>query len=335
MTGGSPQDEHAARLLGSAATGAAAHDLGPQLEPAIRAACQGRLNEVHWFRTDWQIGGAATAYATYDDGHGPRDVVVKLPVGYREYRTLTALGDCGAPTPRIAAHGMELGGYDFAWVVMERLPGNPASAHLHKDIFEALSAAAAQFYRHAAERWPLDEGKPPPDWEGLLDRARKELKSNHVADAQRWNDAVRHVHKALPRLLGAWNGRPINTWCHGDLHPGNLMRRESPSPWGEPGYVLLDFAETHAGHWVEDAVYLERIYWGRPQVLDGVKPVSMIAKARRAAGLDASDDYATIANIRRALMAATVPAFMHQEGHPKYLHAALEVVERMLPLVAK
>ncbi|HVZ93050.1 MAG TPA: phosphotransferase, partial [Phycisphaerales bacterium] len=124
-------------------------------------------------------------------------------------------------------------------------------------------------------------------------------------------------------------------WCHGDLHPGNLMRRDGASAWGPEGNVLLDFAETHPGHWVEDAVYLERIYWGRPQALNGVKPVQLIAKARRAIGLDANDDYATLANVRRVLMAATSPAFMHHEGRRPYLHAAIEVLEKTLPQVAK
>lgn len=339
MTGaaanGSANDGSAFERLAAEHLGGAAHDLGPQLEPALKHACNGRLSDVRWFRTDWQIGGAATAYATFRTESGPRPVVVKLPVGFREYRTLTGLCDTAAPTPRVAQHGMELGGYDMAWIIMERVPGDPLAAHRHKDVFELLAAAAAEFYKHAAERWPLDAGKEPPDWSALLTKARRELKDNHVADASRWIEGVKHVQKLLPRLTSAWSARPINCWCHGDLHPGNLMRRDDTSPWGPPGTVLLDFAETHCGHWVEDAVYLERLYWGRPQSLDGLKPVSLIAKARRTAGLDASDDYATLANIRRVLMAATVPAFMHQEGHPRYLQAALEVMERTLPMVGK
>jgi hypothetical protein len=32
-------------------------------------------------------------------------------------------------------------------------------------------------------------------------------------------------------------------------------------------------------------------------------------------------------------MAASVPAFLEHEGHPRYVHAALEVLEKLLPIV--
>lgn len=320
-------------------TAAGAHDLGPALEPALLHACEGRLTDVRWFRTDWQIGGAATAYGRYAvDWHAePLDVVIKLPVGPREYRFLTGLCETDAPTPRVARHGAELNGYDFAWVVMERLPGNPPSAHLHKDVFERLTEAAASFYLHCGRRWALEAAPPPPDWAQLLDRARESLHANpDVPQCQQWIKAIKHTQRALAKLVSMWSARAINTWRHGDLHPGNCMERPENSPWrARPGYVLFDLAETQPGHWVEDAVYLERIYWGRPEALDGVKPVSLLARARRGLGLDTSDDYATLANVRRVLMAATSPAFLHHEGKPAYLHAALATLDRLLPLVTR
>jgi hypothetical protein len=88
----------------------------------------------------------------------------------------------------------------------------------------------------------------------------------------------------------------------------------------------------HAGHWVEDAVYLERLYWGRAEKLHGIKPVSMLAKFRRESGQEASDDYASLAHVRRVLMGSTAPAFLEREGHPRYLRAALENVEKSLPI---
>ncbi len=286
------------------------------------------------------MGGAATAHAVFDgkpesNPHlppAPRPVVVKLPLGPREHRILTGLGATSAPTPRVLASGRELGGYDFAWVVMERLDGLPLSAHLHKEVFDHVIDAVVRFSRHAADLWPLDPPPPGPDWSDLLDRSRRALKDNPgVPNIQQWASAAKRASRALPHLLDLWDSRSINTWCHGDLHPGNCMRRTDGQLWAaDPGFVLFDFAEVHAGHWVEDAVYLERLYWGRPQVLEGVKPVSLLARARRNAGLETGDDYGTLADIRRLLMGVTAPAFLHREGYRAYMDAALQIVERLL-----
>lgn len=316
-----------------------AHDFGPQLEPALLEACGGRLSDIRWFRTDWQRGGAATAFAMADLGEHPaddvREVVAKLPVGPREYLALTGLDSTGGPSPKIAFHGKELGGWDMAWVVMERLPGNPLAAHLHKGVFEELAEAAAKFYKCAEMAWPSVEAKTEWDWAGLLDRARESAKINPIPQAQSWANHIHEVQRALPRLLDVWLKRNARTWCHGDLHPGNLMQRPEGSSWGEPGGVLLDFAEMHCGHWVEDAVYMERQYWAKPEALDKVKPVSMLARARRKHGLETGDDYATLASIRRVLMASVTPAFLERDGHPKYLTAALGVLDRVFPTLTK
>lgn len=308
-----------------------AHDLGPQLEPLLLQSCAGRLSRVRWFRSDWQLGGAATAYADFNPAEGPsREVVVKFPIGPREYHVLTALGSAPAPTPRVPMHGEHLGSHDIAWVVMERLPGTPVAAHLHREVFPHLVDAAARFHRACEGRVRV---APPRalDWPTLLERAKELLRANpNTPHAQEWIAAVKHTVKSLPKLLSIWDSRPMNTCCHGDLHPGNCMERPADSTWGEPGHILFDFAEAHAGHWIEDAVYLERLYWARPHLLDGVQPLSLIVKARRSLGLDTSDDFTTLADARRVLMAATSPAFLDREGHPAYLNAALEILERVL-----
>ncbi len=308
------------------------HDLGPRLEPGLLKACGGRLGDLHWFRSDWQYGGAATAYGAWaDDAGRARQVVVKYPISEREYQVLTKLAALDAPTPRVVAHGGRLGDEAIDWVVMERLPGNPAAAHLHKEVVPHLIEAAARFYKAGDGRIDVDPPAKKPDWHALLERAREAIHDNpQIPHAANWAAAVRHVMKSLPRLLAIWESRTMNAVCHGDLHPGNCMERPAGSPWGPPAYVLFDFAETHRGHWVEDAVYLERMYWARPQVLDGIKPVSWIAKARRALGLDATDDYALLADVRRVLMAATSPAFLETEGSRAYMNAAIEVLERTL-----
>ncbi len=328
---GSPPPAASGLLLG-----ASSHDLGPSLEPQLKEACKGALQDVRWFRTDWQRGGAATAYAKHVTVGGEvLDVVVKLPVGPREYRFLTGLGETDAPTPRVVFHGLELGGYDFAWVVMERLPGNPLSASVSKQTFHQLTEAAARVQMRAGEKWALSEAENPFNWTFLLDKAKEAIRNNHPKEEHEWAGLIRHTHRVLPTLVTMWNARAINSWCHGDLHAGNAMLRPENSPWGAAGTILFDMGEVHPGHWVEDAVYLERQYWGKPEVLDGAKPLSLLAKARKALGLDCSDDYAMVANVRRLLMASVAPAFMHREGNPKYLHAAREIAERLLIMLGK
>lgn len=323
--------------------------LAMALEPALIAACDGDLSDIEWFKSTWQAGGAATARAKFSLTNGRQaDVVVKLPVGPAEYRWTTGVEGLSAPegphceltlgcTPRVFAAGTELGGYDLAWLVVERLPGNPLSHHLDQQAVNDLLEAAVDWYARASTLRPIEGVEPPPrDWSGLLHRAREALKTVEIADHHRWVDAVKHVQRALPSLVDIWQSRPVCVWCHGDLHPGNALRRPPQDPNDGPGRcVLIDLALVHAGHWVEDAVYLERLYWGRPDLLSGVKPVSTVARLVKDRGLYGGEDYALLANIRRVMMGACAPAFLAREGNPKYLNSALEHVEKLLPLVLK
>lgn len=327
-----------------------ASELAHALEPALRESCDGRLGPVRWFRTDWQRGGAATGFSTFtfDGEPAPRDVVVKLPIGPTEHRTLVDLSRTEAPTPRVAADGWELGAYDVGWVVMEKLPGMPLSVATSgvsaspeayerlKQAMEEVAAAAAVFYRHAERAWPIDPHRVQRvDWAQLIEQGRAAVKTSHIPNEARWTDALKKVQKGIGALLARWDARPITTWKHGDLHPGNAMRRPEGSPWGPACCVLLDFAEVAPGHWVEDAVYLERLHWAHMEHMNGLKPVSMLAKARKVVGLDNGDDYAELANIRRVLVAAAAPAFLKTDGNPRYLDAALGVLERLTPAVVK
>ena len=88
--------------------------------------------------------------------------------------------------------------------------------------------------------------------------------------------------------------------------------------------ALIDLAEVHAGHWIEDAVYLERQLWGHKTRLKLTKPVHAMAAARKLHGLRVDDEYSKLADLRRMLLAATAPAFMQSEGDPRYLAACLE-----------
>ena len=94
--------------------------------------------------------------------------------------------------------------------------------------------------------------------------------------------------------------------------------------------ALIDLAEVRAGHWVEDAVYLERQFWARPKHLDAARPVKTLAAARRRLGLPVQDDYPRLAMARRVLLAATAPGFLKSEGDPRHLDACLGWLERAL-----
>ncbi|MEM1164919.1 MAG: aminoglycoside phosphotransferase family protein [Planctomycetota bacterium] len=303
-----------------------AHDLGPSFEPLLLAACDGRLSEIHWFRKPWQRGGAATAFATFrcDDGI-ERDVIVKLPLHPAEHRLLAALAETGPPIPNVVAIDDELGPYHFAWAVMERVCGEPPVHRPTKAAYLALSDAAALFYERARGTWPLTPPRSSWDWHGLVEQSRERARAGGFELAADWAHELKDHHKLLDRLASEWAGRPINCWLHGDLHLGNLLMRTDDSSWGDAAPMLVDFAEVRCGHWVEDAVYLERTHWAHPESVKGIKPVSMIARARRKLGLETDEEYTRLADVRRALMAAIVPARIDQEGQPAYVEGALTV----------
>ena len=318
------------------ATGGAttrSHALGPQLEPALVAACDGLLSDITWFRTDWQRSGAATGYAKVEVDGQQRAAVIKVPVGPTELRVTCGLCETSAPTPRVAYSGRELGGADLAWVVMERLPGDPLAAHLHASVFAELADAAAAFYQEAERAWPTIAPRDEWDWPALLEKAQTNAREHAIVEEQSWRARLREVKRNLDPILRAWDARPRDTWCHGDLHPGNIMRRDEASPWGEAGPVLLDFAETHPGHWSEDAIYMERLFWARPEIIKEAKPVQALRRARKALGLRSHEEDTMLLDIRRVLISATVPAFIDRHGRPAYLKASLDVLEKTLPRV--
>jgi hypothetical protein len=324
------------------------HALAASLAPVLMRECEGRLGPIEWFHSTWQRGGAGTGFARWQ-GHDGReiDALVKLPVGPTEYRWTTQLsaplpGENGdwthLPTPKVLAAGAQLNGYDLAWVVVERLEGHTLSHGWCREHLEHLLKTVALMQARAERIAPVS-GKPPsPDWEALVARSRKIAHDSSLPEAQLWNLAEKKVQKHLSKLIARWGSRPIDSWCHGDVHPGNAMhRKKEPGSGGDRDSpcVLIDLALVHPGCWVEDAVYLERQFWGRPEMLFGVHPVSLLAKYRRELGLRTEGDYGTLANLRRVLMAACAPAYFVEDGHPRYLHAALETLEKLLPQVAR
>ena len=308
-----------------------ARHLAATLAPVLAEACDGRLSSVMWFRTDWQRGGAATGTAQFSlpDGRSV-DVVVKLPVVQRELLWMRRLQDSDADgflvVPRLYASGQTLAGYDLSWFVIERFRVGPLGTHWHDDHIARLAEAAVEFYR-AASVWPVDEPPREETWDDLLKEAQESLKTNPLPRAKEWRAAVKTMRSRLGPVVERWESRDTGHWLHGDLHLANAMSRESL----ESGRVcLIDLAEVRAGHWVEDAVYLERQLWARPQRLKGRSPVKAIAAARRRRSLPVDDDYPMLATIRRALLAATAPRFLRSEGDPRYLEACLDRLTKAL-----
>jgi hypothetical protein len=305
--------------------------LAASLAPVLGEACAGHLgDEITWFKADWQRGGAATGLSTFRLAEGDdARVVVKLPVVGRELLWTRRLqrDDEQAPTvPKLYASGQSLGGYDLAWVVIEWFPHGPLGTHWHDDHTVRIAEAAADFYA-AAGTYPVDQQPTEEPWDDLLREAQRVLKVNTIDQKQRWSSALKSLRSRLDRLVEQWNARDVHHWLHGDLHFANAMSRVSL----ESGPVsLIDLAEVHPGHWVEDAVYLERQLWARPERLKVRKPVQAIARARKARGLPVDEDYPRLAMLRRALLAGTAPRFLKSEGDPRHLAACLEWLERAL-----
>lgn len=322
--------------------------LGASLGPAITSACGGGLGEIEWFRSTWQRGGAATGNAIWtvaagaDGGAGGGrqiPVMVKAPVGPVEFAWTTRLGRCDPhqwdaagsdwpPTPRVLAGAETLGPYDLGWLVLERFPGRPLATAVDRKALEAILEAVAAFQARAAAAAPFTPAPPEPDWAGAIELARHVAAEGDLPDAARWNLALRKFQKLLPRLLKLWAARPINAWRHGDVHPGNAMWRIGPD--GVRSVALIDLALICSGHWSEDAIYLQRQFWGREELLGGLKPVSCLAKCRKKLGLEVDDGHGALVRIRRALAAATAPAQLEVDSSPAYVGASLGVLERLL-----
>ncbi|MEM9065552.1 MAG: aminoglycoside phosphotransferase family protein [Planctomycetota bacterium] len=312
--------------------GADSHGLAVSLEPVLRKETDGRLGTIEWFTTVLQRGGASTGRAVFTcPEQGEVDAIVKLPVGPRELRWSRALGGCPSvpgPTPRVLASGAELNGYDLGWMIIEAIHGEAMPHDPGDDGLAAILEAAASFQACAEASEPPGVRPPSPDYGAAVDRGRSRLADCGIAEPQRWNEALRKVQKKVDHLERLWALRPVNAWCHGDLHPGNAIRNGA-----NPPVRLIDLAQVHAGHWCEDALYLERQFWGRPERIRKSKPVSMLAKSRRAIGLVCEDGYADLARVRRVLSAACVPDNWPAEGDGAYAAGALDIIEKQLHMI--
>jgi len=322
---GAPVDTPAAHKAAQISNTLATGRFGTMLEPVLLSACEGRLSEVGWFRTDWQRGGAVTGYATYRDDDGvDQPVVVKMPVPPCELQWMSALQRFDDVVPKFYAGGDALGGYDMAWVVMERLPHGPLGSAWEGKEFGLLIESIGRFYLAAGE-FPISGRLVHRDWDNIFEHARRSVRDHALPESQRWSKALKKAHRKYKDWVAVWNQRPMEHWCHGDLHLGNAMTRKEPP--GGPA-VLFDMAKVCVSHWVQDGVYLEHLYWGRLGDLDGHKLCKELAQQRKKLGLPVDKGWANLAQAKRALLAMSVPAKLDIDGNAHYVHGALEVLER-------
>ncbi|MCH2134419.1 MAG: aminoglycoside phosphotransferase family protein [Phycisphaerales bacterium] len=314
------------------AGGPGARQLANTLLPHLHRACGSHLGDVHWFRADWQRGGAATGRANWKAEDGTeREVMVKFPIRARELLWMRRLqrphGDGLPVVPNLFASGSSLESYDLAWIVIEWLPHGPLGKRWHADHVIRTAEAVTRFHQEA-DLFPIEAEKARrEEWTELLDSARASIRRNHIDEEAHWQALLDRLSAALPDMVERWRARETDHWIHGDLHLANALSRIG----AEHGEVtLIDLAEVRPGHWIEDAVYLERRLWARPERLEAARPVATIAEARRARGLPAESDYEELATVRRALMAGTAPAFMKTEGHPRHLAACRGQLEASL-----
>ena len=206
---------------------------------------------------------------------------------------------------------------------MEYLPHGPLSSKWDGAEFDLLVKAYGRMAK-AMDAYPVTEEPPGKDWEAIWHKSRDMVHSHSIANEQRWNKALKLAHRKLKKWTAKLDDQPMDHWVHGDLHFGNALSRVQP-PNGPA--LLIDFACVHAGHWLDDAVYLEHLYWARRDMLKGRKLCSMIAKQRRKHGLRVCADWPQWAQIHRALLAMSTPAMLEHDGNPLHVQAALEILE--------
>jgi Ser/Thr protein kinase RdoA (MazF antagonist) len=260
-------------------------------------------------------------------------VVVKFPVPPQERRWLEQLQpdrqQIGDVVPRLLDSGKELGGYDLAWVVMERLPHGPLDSHYQGNEVDLLIEALGRFHA-AASHCPVDRPPRDEDWPAIMRKARKACQTQQLPHNQRWHKALKAVQKKLKAMLKTWSDRPVDHWCHGDVHFANAMTRSEP-PHGPA--LLFDLAEVHAGHWIEDAVYFEHLFWGHDDRIGHRDVVKELAEQRKQLGLDVDAQWPRWAGVRRMLIAAAAPAYLQHRGNHRHLDHCLNLLEQDLHTV--
>jgi len=309
-------------------------DEGPTPPPPLRSALiaaiehatSERVEDLAFFRGPAQRGTGTPARVRL----ATRELVVKFPVSATELHWFRQLGERGDSVARLIASGDCLGdrsdGLDIRWIALERLPHETPPHTPDPRETERLAAAAARFAHAARQQGDAARQQDEctlDDWPPRLEAAIAAVDAWHrtsaPAPARRWRALHALVMRELPALAETWRHRAAPEWIHGELHPRHARTRSAgPSA----PMILTDLASVRRGHWIEDAIDLERHFWIQPDLLRAARPLRAIARARRAHGLplarpdarldpDGGDDdgYLPLARIRRLLVAAAAPQF--------------------------
>ncbi|MEZ6190111.1 MAG: hypothetical protein R3C45_02350 [Phycisphaerales bacterium] len=98
--------------------------------------------------------------------------------------------------PRLYACGEVLGGYDMAWVVMERLTHGPLGSAWRGAEFSLLIEAVGRFYQATVDI-PIHTKHVHRDWGAIHDHARASVRDHALPEAQRWNKAAGKIAQAV------------------------------------------------------------------------------------------------------------------------------------------
>ena len=201
------------------------YSLASSLEPALRKQTNNRLNDIYWFRTDWQRGGAATGFATWDGDAEKTDVVIKLPVNQRELGWTRKMQSAGGVVPQLFDSGEQLNGYDLTWMIIERFPVGPLGKHWESNNIARIAEAAARF-TNGASAFPVDQAGRREDWSVLLRTAKKSVRKNHIQNEKSWKkeniyQKIQDYNKELPKFI-FHDGPP---YANGNIHLGHLLNK--------------------------------------------------------------------------------------------------------------
>ena len=222
------------------------------LEPVLKNCCNGCLGEITWFKS-WSSSGAAT---------GSSDLV-RMPAGAVKSSLNFPLA-----RPNIAGHRN--------WATRDQGAHAPASlpvdpnwagttldrrgTHYGEPIRRACSRAMHDVIVAASNFTPMPPCVPalrsgpakPLDWEGTR-QARDVCHIFAIADAQRWNEAVKHRQSPPPSSWPAGTPARSTAGARRSALPETFLRLAAPRNDVSPA-SRLDLAMVHPGHWIERGV---------------------------------------------------------------------------------